>query len=129
MAPTAHDISTRQGSEEDITSSSHVRLVGRLGARVELRTLPSGDEVTVFTVIVDRSPKDRSRTGGRGATVDSIACQTFRAGVIRRLSSLDAGTWVEAEGTLRRRFWRTGGGLSSAMEVDVIRLERCRVRA
>jgi len=116
-------------SAEDVQSSSSVMIVGRLGSRVEARTLPSGDEVTVFTVIVDRSAKDQSRSGGRAATVDSISCQTFRAAVARRLGTLEAGTWVQVEGTLRRRFWRSGGGLSSAMEVDVVRLERCRVRA
>ena len=30
--------------------------------------------------------------------------------------------WVEAEGVLRRRFWKAGGGLGSAMEVDVRRV-------
>ena len=116
-------------SAPEVASSSHVSVIGRLGSRIEARTLPSGDEVTVFTVIVDRSPRDQSRTGGRGATVDSISCQTFRVGVARKVSALEAGTWVQVEGSLRRRFWRAGGGLSSAMEVDVIRLERCRVRA
>jgi len=116
-------------STQEVRSSSQVAVIGRLGSRVEVRTLPSGDEVTIFTVIVDRSAKDQSRAGGRTATVDSISCQTFRAGVARRLSTLEAGTWVQVEGSLRRRFWRFAGGLSSAMEVDVIRLERYRVRA
>ena len=114
---------------QETQSCSEVTVVGRLGNRVEARTLPSGDEVTVFTVIVDRSAKDQARAAGRGATVDSISCQTFRAGIAGRLAALEPGTWVEVEGSLRRRFWRSGGGLSSAMEVDVVRLERCRVRA
>jgi single-strand DNA-binding protein len=98
-------------------AAAEVILVGRLGTRVDHRDLPSGDTVTVFTIVVDR---DRRTSGS--ARVDAIACQTFRVGVAKRLGSLEPGTWVRAEGTLRRRFWRTGAGLGSAMEVDVVRL-------
>lgn len=103
-------------------SASSVALTGRLGARVDVRTLPSGDEVTTFTVVVDRPP-------GRGssASVDAIPCQAFLVAVARRARSLEPGTWVRVEGVLRRRFWRAGTGLASAMEVEVRRLERCRV--
>ncbi len=106
---------------------SQVILVGRLGARIETRTLPSGDEVTVFTVVVDRPP--RERTSERGALVDAIRCQTFRAVVARRLSGLSEGDRVRVEGRLRRRFWRSPGGLGSAMEVDARTIARVRVRA
>jgi single-strand DNA-binding protein len=108
------------------TSYSEVTIVGRLGSRVEQRVLPSGDTVTTFTVVVDRPARDR--VTGSGTHVDAIACQTFRAPVARRLESLGAGDWVRAEGPLRRRFWRAGAALGSAMEVDVRRLERVRVQ-
>ena len=102
-------------------SRADVVLVGRLGTKVDRRTLPSGDEVTTFTVVVDR-PKRRQ---GRGsATVDAIACQTFRAADARRISSLEPGVWVQVEGSLRRRFWRAGAGLGNAMEVDVASIRR-----
>jgi single-strand DNA-binding protein len=58
--------------------------------------------------------------------VDAIACQSFRAGVTKRLGSLAAGDRVRLEGTLHRRFWRSGAGLGSAMEVDVRVLQRVR---
>lgn len=102
-------------------SSADVVVVGRLGSRVEVRELPSGDTVTVFTVVVDRAG-----TAGRAASVvkvDAIACQAFRAGVVNRLARLEPGQWVRAEGALRRRFWRSGAGLGSAMEVEVSRLQ------
>ncbi len=97
-------------------------LVGRLGTSVAHRELPSGDTVTVFTVVIDRG----AAAGARGSRVrvDAIPCQTFRAVVVRRLASLEPGEWVRVEGTLRRRFWRSGAGLGSAMEVDVTRLQR-----
>jgi single-strand DNA-binding protein len=104
-------------------STAEVAVVGRLGSRVDRRELPSGDCVTVFTVIVDRPPG--ARPPGSRVSVDAIACQAFRATVVRRLAGLEPGTWVRAEGRLRRRFWRTGAGLGSAMEVEVSRLSRC----
>jgi single-strand DNA-binding protein len=112
--------------EEATESFSEVVAQGRLGARVQERDLPSGDTVTVFTVVVDRPARERARNGGSGVSVDAIACQTFRSSVARRLSTLSAGDSIRVEGTLRRRFWRSGQGLGSAMEVDVRRLDRVR---
>lgn len=109
-------------ADETAASFSEVTVVGRLGARVDERELPSGDVVTVFTVIVDR--KERSPSTGQAKGVDAIACQTFRPAVARRVGTLDAGQWVRVEGALRRRFWRSGAGLGSAMEVDVRRIQR-----
>jgi single-strand DNA-binding protein len=105
------------------TSSADVVLLGRLGTRVDLRDLPSGDTVTVFTVVVDR-PRGSGPTGSR-VKVDAIPCQVFRPAVARRLAALEPGEWVRVEGRLRRRFWRSGTGLASAMEVEVSRLQRC----
>lgn len=100
-------------------SSASVVLVGRLGTRIDERVLPSGDVITVFTIVVDRP-----RAAAGKVRVDSIPCQSGRAGVVRRLASIEPGEWVRAEGVLRRRFWRAGAGLGSAMEVDVSRLQR-----
>jgi single-strand DNA-binding protein len=102
------------------SSSADVVVVGRLGSRIEARELPSGDTITVFTIVVDRAG-----AAGRSASavkVDAIACQAFKAAVVDRLDRLEPGQWVRAEGCLRRRFWRSGAGLGSAMEVEVSRL-------
>jgi single-strand DNA-binding protein len=101
-------------------------IVGRLGTRVDRRELPSGDEIAVFTVVVDRPARESRRAPANGVSVDAIACQSFRVPIMRRLEGLSAGDWVRVEGTLRRRFWRSGAGLGSAMEVDVRRLGRVR---
>ena len=116
-----HGGMTPAASPATITATSaSVLLVGRLGARVETRDLPSGDAITVFTIVVDRP---RGRPGSASTVkIDAIACQTTRADVIRRLGRLAPGDLVHAEGTLRRRFWRSGSGLGSAMEVEVSRL-------
>lgn len=100
-------------------SRSDVVIIGRLGSRVDQRTLPSGDTVTTFTIVVDL-PR---RPPAPGATVDAIACQTFRSSVVSRVNRLEPGRWIRAEGTLRRRFWRSGSGLGSVMEVEVSRLQ------
>jgi single-strand DNA-binding protein len=115
-------------------SFADVVLQGRLGSRVEERELPSGDRITTFTVVVDRPLHSGARRGAEGSgrtstvRVDAIVCQTFRADVIRRLERLEPGQEVRAEGCLRRRFWRTGAGLGSAMEVEVSRLTVVRQR-
>ncbi|MBK9741144.1 MAG: single-stranded DNA-binding protein [Actinobacteria bacterium] len=107
---------------------SEVVVVGRLGAKTDVRELPSGDTVTVFTVVVDRPARPRAEGSSRAPTVDAIACQAFRTAVGRRVESLAAGEWVRVEGSLRRRFWRAGSGLGSAMEVEATRVARVRVR-
>lgn len=104
------------------SSRSEVVVVGRLGSKVQERVLPSGDRITIFSVVVDRPPRERHSE----VSVDTIACSTATRAVVNRLTGLDPGTWVEATGVLRRRFWRTGTGLGSAMEVDVRRLQRVR---
>lgn len=103
----------------DTTSTVH--LVGRLGNRMEIRELPSGDEILTFNLVVDR-PKGHPGT----VRVDTIPCQTLKPVVKRRLESLEAGEVIEAEGRLVRRFWRSGTGLASAMEVEVETLRRLR---
>lgn len=98
---------------------NHVVLVGRLGATVTQRDLPSGDVLTAFSVVVDR-PARR----GDPSRVDTIACQTTRTSVADRVVRWGPGSWIRVEGTLQRRFWRGVHGLASATEVSVATLAR-----
>ena len=98
---------------------NEVRLVGRLGARVEERTLPSGDVWTSFSVTVDR---EAAMCWG-SVSVDSIACVVRTSRLRRTVESLDPGQWVEVSGSVHRRFWRSGSGLGSATEVHVTSCE------
>ena len=108
----------RMNAVSPVTSVNEVKVVGRLGSHVGVKVLPSGDEITVFSIVVDRPARDI-----RGTTrIDTIACVTSKAQLGARLRNWQPGSWVEAEGVLRRRFWRAGGGLGSAMEVDVRRV-------
>lgn len=104
--------------DTDDTPRAEVLMIGRLGSKVTQRELPSGDAITVFSVIVDRP-----RHAIRGQVkVDTIACQASRARIADRVARLDPGVLIRVEGVLRRRFWRSGGSLASAMEVDVVAL-------
>ena len=97
-------------------TSSQVSIVGRLGAHVRTREMPSGDVIASFTVVVDRPARSRGTV-----SVDSLACTTDRARTREALARMEPGTLVCVEGTLRRRFWRgaSAGALGSAMEVLV----------
>jgi single-strand DNA-binding protein len=99
-----------------------VTLVGRLGATVSERELPSGDKVTSFSVVVDRPPRDR-----RGkSTVDSVPCQTFSASIGARVLNWEPGEWIQVTGALRRRFWRTAASAQSLLEVQATSVRKVR---
>ena len=73
---------------------NEVRLVGRLSGAPEDRVLPSGDRLTTFRVVVDRSPR-------RGATrreVDTIDCVASRSAVVRAWPGSTPGTWSRWKG-------------------------------
>lgn len=98
-------------------AANEVRLVGRLSAAAERRTLPSGDEMATFRVVVDRSP---GSTASR-STVDVIDCVVWSAAQRRRVLGWSPGDVVEVSGALRRRFYRTAGGATgSRTEVEVL---------
>lgn len=110
-----------------------VRLVGRVSAVGEPRELPSGDTVQTLRLVVPRA--GRGARGGRGAqgaggsggsaaTVDTIDVACWTAGVRRAAASLAPDDRVEVEGSLRRRFFRTGAGVGSRYEVEARRLRR-----
>ena len=97
-----------------------VEIMGRLGSRVDQKELPSGDIATTFAVIVDRPIGEYVGT----TKVDTMPCQTFRASVAKKVLTLEPGTAVNCTGVLRRRFWKSQGGLGSALEVEVRTLKR-----
>lgn len=104
------------------TAVNDVHLIGRLGQQRSTRELPSGDEITTFTLVVPRAERSREQ----GPTIDSLACQATRATVRAKVARWEPGTWVEVRGALRRRFWNGGHGLASATEVEVRTITRVR---
>lgn len=94
---------------------NEVRLVGRVSGPPEQRTLPSGDEIWTFRVVVVRE-----RPRGR-QTVDALECVAWSARTRRSVASWGDGDLVEVRGSLRRRFYRAGGAVQSRVEVEVDR--------
>ena len=96
---------------------NEIRLRGRLAAVPDERTLPSGDAVVTFRLVVDRPA--RSLRSASSARVDTLDCAVFKADLRRRARGWQPGDVVELRGGLRRRFFRTGGGPASRYEVEV----------
>ncbi|MDE0974597.1 MAG: single-stranded DNA-binding protein [Candidatus Nanopelagicales bacterium] len=94
--------------------------MGILGNRMRQKELPSGDIATIFAVVVERSARDQA---GK-IKFDTVTWQTFCASVAQRVLRLEPGAQVICAGVLRRRFWKTAGGLGSALEGEVRSLKR-----
>lgn len=63
-----------------------------------------------------------ARVGERGKsrqTVDSLECAVWGGRVRRSVSGWGVDDVVEVRGAVRRRFFRTGGGPASRVEVEV----------
>lgn len=93
---------------------NEVTVQGRLSGVAEDVDLPSGDVLTRWRLVVERT------TDG----VDTLDCITLRAPVARSAHRWQLGDVVRVEGALRRRFWRSATGLASRTEIDVARARR-----
>lgn len=99
---------------------NEVTLVGRLSVDPAERTLPSGDVVVSWRMVVQRPP-DPGRTA---AAVDSIDCIARTTALGRRALTWLPGDTMEMTGALRRRFWRGVDGVRSRYEVEVATARR-----
>ncbi len=112
---------TSNESGKDDSPRSEALLVGRLGAVAE-KKMPSGDTMLSFRVVIDRAPRDRGPSGR--VLVDAIECSLWKANLIKRVQKMPVDSLVEVSGPLRRRFFRSGHGFQSMMDVEVRRLRR-----
>jgi single-strand DNA-binding protein len=96
-----------------VIDRNDVVLRGRLSAPAELRTLPSGDTLVTFRLVVRRPGPP-----ARGQSVDVLTCISYDRALQRRVAAWQPGDVVEVHGALQRRFWRTGGGTASVCEVN-----------
>jgi len=112
--------------EDARPARNEVVLVGRVSAPAEERTLPSGDVLATWRLVVDRPamPRRAVREGVRPVTVDTLDCVAWAGRTRRSARALRAGDVVRVEGALRRRFWRAGAGAASRTEVEVAVVER-----
>lgn len=105
---------------------NEVRLRGRVSKEPAVRTMPSGDEMWTFAVIVDRGGSPRRSRHVSKQTVDVIDCAVWAARPRRVAARLRPGDMVEATGALHRRFFRTGGSTGSRVEVELETLRTLR---
>ena len=103
---------------------NEVVLVGPVSAAPEERELPSGDQLVVWRLVVDRGPGRRQPDGVRPTTVDTLDCVAWTSSARRAAAALQAEDIVEVLGALRRRFWRTGSGAASRCEVEAVSVRR-----
>jgi single-strand DNA-binding protein len=112
---TAQQKAPRQKKAAPETAVNEVRLVGRVSQAPEERVLPSGDVLWTFRVVVPRP-----RAEGRSA-VDALDCAAWSSRAQRSVASWSPDDVVEVTGAMRRRFFRTGAGAASRVEVEVSR--------
>ncbi|MFJ9390219.1 single-stranded DNA-binding protein [Nocardioides sp. NPDC101246] len=110
------DDGERTGPAGVLATVNEVRLIGRLSLAAEEKELPSGDQLTAFRVVVNR-PRDKRR--GSRVQIDALECHTWVARVRRAAMTWQVGDVIEVNGSLRRRFFKTGGRLQSMTEVEV----------
>jgi single-strand DNA-binding protein len=101
---------------DDYPYVNDVSLVGRLSDTPLVKTLPSGDLMMLWRLIVDRPAAER-RTPKR--VVDTINCVTFDDRLFGQAREWRPGELLEIHGALRRRFWPGG----SACDVAVRRAD------
>lgn len=121
---THHEVSETKGDLMEALGTlageaNVVRIRGRVPAKPELRTMPSGDVLVVWRVVVRRDPADvRVRPDGkRGVSVDTLDCASWETSVRHDVVGWEPGDVVEVEGSLQRRFYRSGGQAVSRHEV------------
>ncbi|MET1132703.1 MAG: single-stranded DNA-binding protein [Aeromicrobium sp.] len=102
-------------------ADNQVLLRGRVADAAETRTLPSGDELVSFRLIVERSAAARRRSR---QLVDTFDCSAWTSRLRGKALRLSAGDRVEVSGELRRLFSSKGGGVSSRVYVDLGSLTR-----
>lgn len=117
------------GQSEAAEGRNEVRLLGRLGVGVRELTMPSGDRVNSFHLVVSRPPRSKreQERRPREPTVDTLACAAWSSRCRRSVSAAQPGDLLEVEGALRRRFRRSAAGSPvSFYEIEVASVRRVR---
>ncbi len=108
---------------------NEVHLVGRVSGDPQERTLPSGDVVVLFRLVVRRATGRRTATArgaAKGPVVDTLDVACWSAGSRRAARRLHDGDAAEVSGALHRRFYRAGGAAASRYEVSASTVARAR---
>ncbi len=101
--------------ERELRYRNRVELVGRISSPAEEKTLPSGDVLVEFRMVIDRDDREG---------VDTLDVATWKASLRKRALSLEAEQWIGVKGVLRRRFWKTPTGVASRWQVEAREITR-----
>ncbi|NDH38720.1 MAG: hypothetical protein EBX77_05450, partial [Actinobacteria bacterium] len=82
---------------------NRVELAGRVSGEPSEKTLPSGDVVAEFRLVIDRDDREG---------VDTLDVAVWKAQLRKRALSLEAEEWIGIKGVLRRRFWKGSTGIA-----------------
>ena len=116
-------------TDDAVPWMNEVRLVGRVSGEPEERSLPSGDVVVLFRLVVRRHPRGRTAPGrgaAKGPAVDTLDVACWAGRPRRAALRLHDGDGAEVTGALHRRFYRAGGGAASRYEVAATTVARVR---
>jgi single-strand DNA-binding protein len=119
----AGKIAAWSGEEQD----NVVELRGRVTAAPTERALPSGSTITTFRLSVGRA-RTPMTTGSKQSS-DWVDCAAWSPRARRRVGGWQVGDEVEVSGALRRRYFRSGDGSMTRLEVEVIGARRAKARA
>ena len=101
-------------AEQDFSGwVNSVALVGRVTSEAQYVDLPSGQSMARFRIVIPRT-KPTTKT-----TVDTVDCIAMKHTIQRKVDGLKIGSIVELSGEIRRRFWKSGAGVASRVEVEV----------
>ena len=92
-----------------------MNLVGRISEPAKEKTLPSGDVLVEFRLIIERDDREG---------VDTLDIATWPAQLKKRALKLEEEQWVRVKGVLRRRFWKTPTGVASRWQVEAREITR-----
>jgi single-strand DNA-binding protein len=118
----AEVVTAWSGEEQD----NVVELRGRVTSAPTERELPSGSSITTFRLSVGRART--AMTTGSKQSADWVDCSAWSARARRSVGSWQVGDEVEVSGALRRRYFRSGDGSGTRLEVEVIGARRARAR-
>jgi single-strand DNA-binding protein len=94
---------------------NRVELAGRVSGEPSEKTLPSGDVVAEFRLVINRDDREG---------VDTLDVAVWKAQLRKRALSLEAEEWIGIKGVLRRRFWKGSTGIASRWQVEAREIER-----
>ena len=91
-----------------------VYLTGRVSGEPVEKSLPSGDLVGEFRVVVERDDREG---------VDTLDIASWKTNLRKRAIKFQDQDWVSIEGVIRRRFWKSGNSIASRWQVEARQLE------